>query len=97
MLKKVTYLFVFFISAIIVGFAYYGLLKLIPLSQDATFVISFVLVIVTMIFGALYEDKLWRGYFGDEREYPYGSSKRLAPLPISMGAVIGILSFLHWP
>lgn len=97
MLKKATYLFVLLISAVIVGVAYYGLLKLIHLSQDATFVISFGLVVVTMIFGVLYEDKLWRGYFGDEREYPYGSSKRLAPPPISLGAIIGILSFLHWP
>jgi len=97
-MQKVLYVVLFLLAAVAAGFAHHSLLAVLNLSRKATFFFSFSLAITLGALAYLEEKRLWRGYFGftSQAYRSLAVYRRLAPAPLSTGAMCGVISFLVW-
>ncbi|MFI4979762.1 MAG: hypothetical protein ACHQIO_05390 [Nevskiales bacterium] len=98
-LRNVYYVMVALISWALTSYAYFHLLLAIKPARPLTFIVSMSLVLVVMLLGLIFEDKLiWKGYFdGRYKRYDVTvGGRRTAPPPLMMGVIGGLLVFFFW-
>lgn len=96
-MEKLSYIFIFILSAILSGLAYYAILSHVSLDPTTKFIISWALMIIVGGVGLFTENSLlWGNNFERIRTRQNLITRRTAPPPLTTGIILGIMSFLYW-
>lgn len=98
-MEKLSYIFIFILSAILSGSAYYAILSHVNLEPTTKFILSWALMIIVGGLGLFTENNLlWGNKFERTRTRQTLITRRTAPAPppLTTGIILGIMSFLYW-
>lgn len=96
-MEKLSYIFIFILSAILSGLAYYAILSHVSLDPTTKFIISWALMIIVGGVGLFTENSLlWGNNFERIRTRQNLITRRTAPPPLTTGIILGIMSFIYW-
>ena len=91
-------------AAILTGFSYHLLWQymLIGLSRSHMFIFSWGIALLVLIVGIVFDENrtIWKGYFVTAEEqsvvYAYAKAGPFPGIPLTLGVMLGILSFMAW-
>lgn len=99
--EKLLFIGLFLVAAALSGLAHYSVVQhwLLPIGRETTFWVSAALILGLLVAAVLEQRLLWRGMFdlsGRDMRRPNAARYTLAPPPLSLGAMLGVSSFLVW-